>query len=469
MNPTITAEPEYCADPPAILESAMSRRHTRTPTSVFVPTRFAPVELAPLPELQAAAAAAPTVRRLRALVEWLGEGRRLTAAGNLTLADGKELARLLGLVDPDRLAGPGVRSARDIPGVELLVGWAKQLRLARAQKGWLVPVEQHPRLLDDPLDLCRQAVSVLPLLLPGLPITDVIGSSFPGGLAEALLHLLSQLYLSSEPVTAGELAVHFWEGHVEPLLDEAASRPEPWRLATAFEVTLQLSLLWGLGMVEVSDESGAQVTEVYLSPLAEVWLRLTPLGSWCANVLLRTAGAVAPVIGELAEADVATLIEGLSGYGERAYRAELRAWCLEHGPGAVRELAGYARAAPGFHQRLRAFAGLREAGPAAEAEVRSMLADSELRPYAQLWLTGQGLEGPSFLDPDSAGVLLAEKLASVLKESGPDALVELLEQVGRQVDQAAVLARMWRAKTPGAAAVLEAAGKAHPAPTWRPG
>ncbi len=43
-------------------------------------SRFAPVELAPLPQLQAAAGAAPTVRRLRALVEWLGEGRKLTAA-----------------------------------------------------------------------------------------------------------------------------------------------------------------------------------------------------------------------------------------------------------------------------------------------------------------------------------------------------------------------------------------------------
>ena len=82
------------------------------------PPRFAPVELAPLPELQAAAAAAPTVRRLRALVDWLGAGRKLTAAGNLTLADGKELARLLGLEDPDRLAGLRVRSARDIAGLE---------------------------------------------------------------------------------------------------------------------------------------------------------------------------------------------------------------------------------------------------------------------------------------------------------------------------------------------------------------
>jgi hypothetical protein len=93
-------------------------------------SQFAPVELAPLPQLQAAAAAAPTVRRLRALVEWLGEGRKLTGAGDLTLADGKELARLLGLVDPDQLAGLHARSAQDMPGLALLVDWAKQLRLA---------------------------------------------------------------------------------------------------------------------------------------------------------------------------------------------------------------------------------------------------------------------------------------------------------------------------------------------------
>jgi hypothetical protein len=148
-------------------------------------------------------------------------------------------------------------------------------------------------------------------------------------------------------------------------------------------------------MVEMNGESDV--------PSATVWLRLTPLGIWCANVLLRMAGAITPVIGELAQADVATLIEGLSGYGESAYRAELRAWCREHGPAAARELAGYARAAPGFDQRLFAFIGLREAGPTAEAEVRSMLADSELRPFAQLWLTGQRLEDPSFSTPPRPG------------------------------------------------------------------
>jgi Plasmid pRiA4b ORF-3-like protein len=131
------------------------------PWDEAAPPQLAPVELAPLPQLQAAAAAAPTVRRLRALVEWLGEGRKLTGTGNLTLADGKELARLLGLVEPDQPTGPHVRSAQDIAGLGLLVDWAKQLRLARVHKGRLVPVKRHRRLLDEPLELFHQAAAVL--------------------------------------------------------------------------------------------------------------------------------------------------------------------------------------------------------------------------------------------------------------------------------------------------------------------
>jgi hypothetical protein len=246
--------------------------------------QFAPVELAPLPQLQAAAAAAPTVRRLRALVEWLGEGRKLTGAGNLTLADGKELARLLGLADPDQPAGPRVRSAQDITGL---------------------------------------AASVLPLLDRVLPLTDMVDSAFPGGLAQALLDLLSMLYAPDKPVTVGQLAGHFWEGHVESLLDEqTASRLELWRLATAVETAQYLGLLHGLGMVELgggSDaelvgvavdlEPGSPATDAYLSLPAEQPSRLTPLGTWWANGLLRQAGAVAPVIGELAAADAATPVQ----------------------------------------------------------------------------------------------------------------------------------------------------------------
>jgi hypothetical protein len=70
----------------------------------------------------------------------------------------------------------------------------------------------------------------------------------------------------------------------------------------------------------------------------------------------------------------------------------------------AKELAGDVRAAPGFEQRLLAFAGLREAGPAAEEEVRAMVADPALRPSARLWLVEQGLEDAASLEPASARV-----------------------------------------------------------------
>jgi hypothetical protein len=218
----------------------------------------------------------------------------------------------------------------------------------------------------------------------------VIGSSFPGGLAEALAHLLSLLYVSEEPVNASELAGHFWEGHVQGLVDEPeADQPKPLWSATATETGRYLSLLWGLGMVAVWGKGDAEVT---LAPLAELSSRLTPLGFWCTNKLLREAGAVAPVIGEYADADVATLIEKVSGYDPWSCRAELRAWCRKRGAEATEELATYARGACEVDRRVLAIVGLLEAGPAGEAEVRSMLTDPELQLYARLWLRLSGRE-----------------------------------------------------------------------------
>src|SRR5438270_1318776 len=91
------------------------------------------VRLAPDDDLTEAALAVPAYRRLRAFVDWVGEGRKLTRAGNLTVADGVALAEVLGTDDlspdrPDRLDRPDrrvrVRSSRDLPTVEATFSWA---------------------------------------------------------------------------------------------------------------------------------------------------------------------------------------------------------------------------------------------------------------------------------------------------------------------------------------------------------
>ena len=90
-------------------------------------------------------------------------------------------------------------------------------------------------------------------------------------------------------------------------------------------------------VVTVDPESD-RPADAYLSSVDEVTVRLTPIGTWWANLLLRGAGAVAPLIGE-------------------------------------------------------------PAGTDAEAEVRSLLAAPELRPSDRLRLVGQAPEDPASLDP----------------------------------------------------------------------
>jgi Plasmid pRiA4b ORF-3-like protein len=446
--------------------------------------RFPPVQTPPLDDLQTAAAAVPVVRQLCLLVEWVGEGRKLTAKGNLTVADGKDLAAHLGLADPAAIMAARIVSSRDLAGLDLALAWAKELRLVRVHKGRLVRVKQRQSLLDDPLELFNRAFDELPQLGAELLPRGMVESAFLGGLAEATIDLLAALYTAEEPVGIDELAAHVWEQHLLGRLDETdAGGPlvDVWRVTTAVEVAQLLAKLQDLGVVEHSrpddgprveadaepeaaplDPEAEGLTEAVLSALGGVLLRLTPLGIWRTNILLRAAGADAPVIGVLAGNDVEALIDGVSDYDEAACRAELRVWCLERGAAAAGELAAYARATSTFERRMMVFTALEEAGTAAEAEVRAMLSDPTLRPYAQMWLVQNGFQDERSLDPGAATLLMAETLATILDVDGPAALVEHMEELGPPGEQIAMLESLWRASSPHIDGVLETIGKAHP-------
>lgn len=449
--------------------------------------RFPPMATPPLDQLQAAAAAAPVVRQLRRLAEWVGEGRKLTAKGNLTVADGKDLAAHLGLADPAAIMAARVGSSQDLAGLDLALAWAKSLRLVRAYKGRLVRVKQRQRLLDDPLELFNRAFDELARLGAELLPRGMVESAFLGGLAEAAVDLLAALYVAEEPVGVDELAAHVWEQHLLGRLDETdAAGPlvEVWRITTAVEVAQLLAKLQDLGVVERSrpddgetrlkadaEPEAAQLdpeveglTGGVLSALGQVRLRLTPLGIWRTNVLLRALGADAPVIGDLAGKDLEALIDGVADYDEADCRAELRVWCRERGTAAAGELAAYARATSAFERRMMAFTALEEAGTAAETEVRALLGDATLRPHAQMWLLQNGFDDKRSLDPAAATLLIAETLATILDIDGPASLVEHLEELGPPGEQIAMLEDLWRAPSPHIESVLETIGKAHPTP-----
>ncbi|SRR6266487_1783614 len=102
--------------------------------------------------LTATAAAAEPLRRLRAFTEWVGAGRKLTQTGRITLADARELVRLLGtgdVIDPrigDRVFRTS--SSEELRGITTVAEWAKASGLVRVTGGRLVQVKKHAGLLE---------------------------------------------------------------------------------------------------------------------------------------------------------------------------------------------------------------------------------------------------------------------------------------------------------------------------------
>ncbi len=113
-----------------------------------------PVSLPAPEELTAAAGRSKVVGQLRAFAEWLGpRGRALTPAGNIRPADARELIALLGTADE----GLRFHSAAELPGLDLIVNWAKKARLVRKQGTRLVPVAKARPLLADAEALWQRA------------------------------------------------------------------------------------------------------------------------------------------------------------------------------------------------------------------------------------------------------------------------------------------------------------------------
>lgn len=166
------------------------------------------------PQLVAAIAEVPVLKRFGVLASFYAEGRKLTQAGNPTLADARALVEALGLDDrfDQDIAGHvfRTRSAGELPELSLTLRWALKAGVLRKEHGRLrqtttwsqaSPAEQLQRagqalvalgplagyVVDDPLGTASTVDSAFPSLL--LRLADG-----PLGYAEALDHLTYYMY-----------------------------------------------------------------------------------------------------------------------------------------------------------------------------------------------------------------------------------------------------------------------------------
>ncbi|MEU3097038.1 plasmid pRiA4b ORF-3 family protein [Streptomyces sp. NPDC006967] len=202
-----------------------------------------------------------TIEQVRALVGWVGAGRKLTQTGRVTLADARALVEILDTGDRmDPVIGDRTfktKSSEELYHLTLLVEWAKTARLLRTAGGRLLPVKKNAKLLDRPDELRRALFAALPHIGPAVTVSGWLESLFAHEYDRGLRALLQRLYAATTPVPLSDLQEVVWQA-VSPLYvldDLSPDRLRHLRTANDHDIQRVLKALASLGTIRVAGES----------------------------------------------------------------------------------------------------------------------------------------------------------------------------------------------------------------------
>jgi hypothetical protein len=314
------------------------------------------VSLPPRSELAAAARAVPLFDAALRLAAWCEPGRKVTPKGVLKPALARQAVEELELWrldaeyhDPDVRAAAleAMRSAGDLPLIDEPWQFALAAELIETNSTTARPVLGHPAagdaeallecwaqaLGDELYDLAEEGTGVLPGMLGAMLSGELPGSGESVVLFVELLYALPDGdWLESDGVLA---AVQ------EGLPAQAASL-----LALIFGDLLRelAEILQRFGAAEVEQgavpwNAGSGVVGILLGspetarqPGSGDRVRLTPLGRYGLRQILLEMGHTAPVVGEYADSDAATLLGVLPAYGQDAAEREVGGWLARRSP-----------------------------------------------------------------------------------------------------------------------------------------
>jgi hypothetical protein len=472
------------------LDAIMERGLTgRALSSVARAEPQLPVALPPDVELRRRAESSAIVAQLRGLAEWAGrDGRAVTAAGRLRMADAGEVVDVLGTGDK----AEGVRSSADLPRLGLLVEWAKKARLVRVAKGRLYAVAKARPVLADPLqlwlrafDACFELRQALIGARSGWHVESMLFDAYEDVLEDVLNTLYSLPYPMPWPRLrdsvhlayrarfqldgGSDLQHRMWFEHadrdlrtvLDTLVDLGAIKRDQGTADPVFlDVDLsaepelpegmppELAELLGAAGVApdpaAQERARAQREELTAGPVE--LLRLTELGTRAVRQRLLAVGRDAPLVGELAHAPAAGLLGALADdYDPDAARVELADWIAARGErdAALRQLVEAVRSMP-FRVRAQAMlAVLLTALPDGEGErlLRGLRGDAALAPLALTALAHHELLSPEDMTDAEHLLVLAETLLQLVElAGGGDGAEEALRAQGPEARDAVAAA-----------------------------
>jgi hypothetical protein len=413
-----------------------------------------PVSLPALEELTVAAGGSTVAGQLRGFAEWLGPtGRALTPAGNIRPADAGELIALLGTGDE----GLRFRSAAELPGLDLIVNWAKKARLVRRQGARLVPVAKAGPVLADAEALWQRAFEAAFDL--GDAVCRPLWPDDPPSPVQRLFDVivpdvLAAIYSLEEPVPVARLAESVWET-VRAHFDVDSLSPlgqmglrgrvdnDVEHIFDAFEALGAVASTHGVA----SDVFSADPDEGFTAPSGmegafgserAAGLReqlaapgrlvsLTPLGTRAMRQRLLAEGREAGLVGELASASPAELLGTIAEHYTPVTGAEeIAIWRAAHG-GSLDPLVQAIRDCPFVSRRAAMVKVLAGGVPERDELLASLLRDPQLGPG--VLLVQKQDRKPDEVSSAEAAWLMAGSLLELLEIGGPDAVRQQLEEL----------------------------------------
>ncbi|MCD0450910.1 hypothetical protein LO762_17155 [Actinocorallia sp. API 0066] len=390
-----------------------------------------PVKLAPVPELAAAARESNLLREALGLADWIGE--RPVVNGRLTAADAQAAAQALAL--------PAPRAGGDVvPEVERMWDALGEVGLIE-RDGAAVAQGKRPDIAVDE-EVLRLWISLLDGLVgqeyaegEALSPVEVVWSELPG--------VLLRLYEHGTPVAIGQLVTDLLE-HIQAGYDVADGEVFAEGVPQALRLDLEDLARWGAVEFVTADEA-----------------RLTPLGVFAVRELLLAEGYTAPLIGELAASTAADLVQGLAFHREDTAEEEVALWLARRSAEeAAQQLLTLMREGRPSQRNIAAVV-LSQVDRPAEQLIRGALDFPETRPYALMWLTGQGHEDVAPSDADMQWMFV-DTVAGMTEALGAHDAVHLaLSDTPPDADLTGLISDIWRLPHPDVADVLEAIGDHH--------
>lgn len=450
------------------------RRRIIPDTTLARPARPAlpPVAMPDDAEVPASKEAAPILAMFAAFAVYVGEGRKLTQTGNLTLADARALVELLGTGDAmDPQIGDRTfktRSSAELPRLRMIFTWARKAGVVRVARGHVIATKQGLALVTKRAGFFDRAVDALlaigPLASQRDPDAWLAWPDVNDLLDRFVVHLLTGPYVAQRPVPIDDLVSVATDAVLDAfefpsLSDDQVARHVGIDVIDIMDALALAGVVRRAGMPDPGDPESTARRRRHGGTV-----ELTAAGTATTRRLLLDAGYDAPTAGRFAQSSATELLVGTDLDDFPTLWGEIEAWRRQREPAqAAAELAAAVRELQDPALRNLALAVMGDMDPdVAGPEVRRLAAEPETRGFATCWLVDHGLEGPQALFDPSDVSWFVDVLAQRLVTAGPDGLCDTLALAGSHDAQIEVLGRLWRTPSTATDTVLAAIGELHP-------